>query len=78
MSKTNTDSLTPYQRAAVEWFQERPKVYAFTVSFSGDETTTPGILAKADTIDRRLIRNVPHYAEVFCKALKLSIEGETQ
>lgn len=67
MSKTNTDNLTPYQRAAIEWFQERPGVVGCTVNFDQQR--------KPDKIDRWLVENIAHYAEVFCGALKLNCGG---
>jgi len=68
MSKTNTDTLTLYQRAAIEWFDERPRVTGCTINFSQAE--------KPDKIDKWLVANVPHYAEVLCKALKIPVGGE--
>lgn len=66
MSKPNTNSLTPYQRAATEWLLWRPGLVSCTVNF--DQAKKP------DKIDRWLVLNVPHYAEVLCKALKIPVE----
>lgn len=70
MNKPNTNSLTPCQRAAIEWLLWRPELVSCTVNF--DQAKKP------DKIDRWLILNVPHYAEVLCRALKIPVKGERQ
>jgi len=71
VSKPKTDGLTPYQRAAIEWFEKHPGVVSCTAHFNHPD------VGKPDKIDRWLILNVPHYAEVFCKALRIPV-GEIQ
>lgn len=60
--------MTKYQKVAIEWFRERPRVVGCTVNFSQAE--------KPDKIDEWLVENVPHYAEVFVKALKIPVEED--
>jgi len=82
MSKIKTDNLTPYQRAAIEWFEERPGIVSCIAHFNyptEHQHLRPPYLSgstsagKPDKIDRWLVINVPHYAEVFCKVLKIPV-----
>ena len=62
--------MTKYQQAAIEWFEGRPGIVGCTVNFGHGKG--------ADKIDKWLVINVPHYAEVFCKALKIPVEENRQ